>query len=126
MRLDKWLWYSWISKSRTAAGDLCKAGRVQVNSGPGKAAKEVQVGDMIEIAFSGRTGKFKILQLLSHRGPKGSHEGSYEDLSPEVALSPEKKKVEMQYKKEAQKLKYRYGDGRESKKDKRKQRELLG
>lgn len=125
MRLDKWLWHTWICKSRTAAGDLCKAGRVKVNNGSGKAAKDVKVGDKVEIAFAGRTGKFKILQLLPRRGPKGSHEGSYEDLSPETSVSSEKKKVEMQYKKEAQKLKYRYGDGRESKRDKRKKRELF-
>ena len=124
MRLDKWLWHSWVCKSRTAAGDLCKAGRVKVNSGPGKAAKEVRIGDMIEIAFAGRTGKYKVILLLNRRGPKGSHEGSYEDLSPDTAVTPEKKKVEMQYKKEAQKLKYRYGDGRESKKDKRKKRAI--
>ncbi len=124
MRLDKWLWHTWICKSRTAAGDLCKAGRVKVNNGPGKAAKEVSVGDMVEIAFSARTGRFKILQLPPRRGPKGSHEGTYEDLSPETAVSPEHKKVEQQYKKEARKLKYRYGDGKESKKDKRRRQAL--
>ena len=79
---------------------------------------------MRDIAYSGRAGQFKVLKLLNRRGPKGSHEGSYEDLSPDMAMAPEKKKVEMKYKKEAQKLKYRYGDGKESKRDKRKKREI--
>ena len=51
MRLDKFLKVSRLIKRRTVASDACSAARVLLNGKEAKAAKEVKVGDEIEIVY---------------------------------------------------------------------------
>ena len=51
MRLDKFLKVSRLIKRRTVAADACSASRVLLNGKEAKAAKEVKVGDEIEIVY---------------------------------------------------------------------------
>ena len=51
MRLDKYLKVSRLIKRRTVAADACGAARVLLNGKEAKPAKEVKVGDTIEILF---------------------------------------------------------------------------
>ena len=60
MRLDKFLKVSRLIKRRTVANEACDAGRVMVN---GKPAKNVKVGDIIEIGFGTKTVKVRVLDL---------------------------------------------------------------
>jgi len=51
MRLDKFLKVSRLIKRRTVAADACSASRVLVNGKEAKPAKDVKVGDVIEIVY---------------------------------------------------------------------------
>ena len=51
MRLDKYLKVSRLIKRRSVAQDACGAARVLLNGKEAKPAKEVKVGDEIEILF---------------------------------------------------------------------------
>ena len=51
MRLDKYLKVSRLIKRRTVAADACSASRVLLNGKEAKPAKEVKVGDEIEIVY---------------------------------------------------------------------------
>lgn len=51
MRLDKFLKVSRLIKRRTVAADACSASRVLLNGKEAKPAKEVKVGDEIEIVY---------------------------------------------------------------------------
>lgn len=51
MRLDKFLQVSRLVKRRAVAAGLCDRGRVRINGSPAKPAAEVQIGDVITIAF---------------------------------------------------------------------------
>ena len=51
MRLDKFLKVSRLIKRRSVAADACGAARVLLNGKEAKPAKEVKVGDEIEILF---------------------------------------------------------------------------
>lgn len=51
MRLDKFLKVSRLIKRRTVAADACTASRVLLNGKEAKPAKEVKVGDEIEIVY---------------------------------------------------------------------------
>lgn len=64
MRLDKFLKVSRLIKRRTVANEACDAGRVMVNEKPAKASTNVKEGDVIEIAFGGKTVKVMITSVV--------------------------------------------------------------
>ena len=61
MRLDKFLKVSRIIKRRTVANEACDAGRVKMNEKPLRASYEVKIGEIIEIGFTQKTVKIKVL-----------------------------------------------------------------
>ena len=61
MRLDKFLKVSRLIKRRTVANTVSDMGRVLVNGNPAKPAKQIKVGDIIEIEFSNKTEKVEVL-----------------------------------------------------------------
>ena len=63
MRLDKFLKVSRLIKRRTVANSVSESGRVLVNGNSAKPAKQLKVGDIIEIEYSNRTEKYEILTV---------------------------------------------------------------
>ena len=61
MRLDKYLKVSRIIKRRTVANTVSEMGRVLVNGTPAKPAKQLKVGDIIEIEYANRVEKVEVL-----------------------------------------------------------------
>ncbi|WP_121626699.1 S4 domain-containing protein [Poseidonibacter antarcticus] len=63
MRIDKFLNAVNITKRRAVAEDMLEHKVVFINDVPVKKAKEVKVGDIIEIKYLERSEKFKVLQI---------------------------------------------------------------
>ena len=63
MRLDKFLKISRLIKRRTVAADACSASRVLLNGKEAKPAKEVKVGDVIEIVYGNTTLKVRVTAI---------------------------------------------------------------
>ncbi|MGI6695346.1 MAG: RNA-binding S4 domain-containing protein [Christensenellales bacterium] len=63
MRLDKFLKVSRIIKRRTVAKEACDGGRVSLNGRVAKAGAEVKEGDMMEIRFGSRMGRYEVTRL---------------------------------------------------------------
>ena len=63
MRLDKYLKVSRLIKRRTVANEACDTQRVCVNGRQVKASYNVKIGDVIEIAFGGRTLKVEVVSI---------------------------------------------------------------
>lgn len=61
MRLDKFLKVSRLIKRRTVANSVSEMGRVFVNGNPAKPAKQLKVGDIIEIEYANKTEKIEVL-----------------------------------------------------------------
>ena len=61
MRLDKFLKVSRLIKRRTVANAVSEMGRVLVNGNQAKPAKQLKVGDIIEMEYANRVEKVKIL-----------------------------------------------------------------
>lgn len=61
MRLDKFLKVSRLIKRRTVANTVSEMGRVFVNGNPSKPAKQLKVGDIIEIEYASKTEKYEVL-----------------------------------------------------------------
>lgn len=63
MRLDKYLKVSRIIKRRTVAKEACDGGRVTINGKVAKAGAEVKEGDVMEIRFGNRLGRYEITDV---------------------------------------------------------------
>ncbi len=63
MRLDKYLKVSRLIKRRTVAKEACDGGRVTLNGKVAKAGTEVKAGDIMEIRFGNRLGRYQILDV---------------------------------------------------------------
>ena len=63
MRVDKFLNVVNIVKRRSIALDMCKSGVVYINGKVAKCAKEVKVGDIIEIHYLDKIKKYEVLQI---------------------------------------------------------------
>ncbi|MBQ7455753.1 MAG: RNA-binding S4 domain-containing protein [Clostridia bacterium] len=63
MRLDKFLKVSRIIKRRTVAKEACDGGRVTIGGKVAKAGTEVKAGDVLEIRFGARLGRYEITDV---------------------------------------------------------------
>jgi len=69
VRMDKWLWAARFFKSRALAARACGLNRIQSNGQPAKAAREVHIGDMLQVSNDGGDFQVEVLQLSEVRGP---------------------------------------------------------
>ncbi|MGI9408561.1 MAG: RNA-binding S4 domain-containing protein [Hyphomicrobiaceae bacterium] len=84
-RLDKWLWYARVAKTRTLASGLVQNGKVRVNrERTGKPGHAVRVHDVITVAVHGRIRVLRVLAPGKRRGPAVEAALLFEDLSPPV------------------------------------------
>ena len=69
VRMDKWLWAARFFKTRALAARACELGRIQANHQSAKAAREVKVGDLLQIKSEGGDFQVQVLLLSEVRGP---------------------------------------------------------
>lgn len=83
-RLDKWLWFARVVKTRTLAAKLVSDGHVRVNAQKVDApAKALSAGDVLTISLERQVRVLKVLAGGERRGPYEEARLLYEDLSPE-------------------------------------------
>lgn len=69
-RLDKWLWFARLCKSRTLAAQMVEDGKVRVNRvRVTKPSQSIRPGDVLTIAQRGIVQVVRILALGARRGP---------------------------------------------------------
>jgi ribosome-associated heat shock protein Hsp15 len=84
LRVDKWLWYARVVKTRTLAANTVKAGKVRVNHDKiSSPSRNLAPGDVLTVTLERQIKVLKILALGSGRGPASEAQQLYEDLSPE-------------------------------------------
>jgi ribosome-associated heat shock protein Hsp15 len=69
VRIDKWLWAARFFKTRSLAAKACELGRIQSNGQPAKAARDVHIGDMLQVSNPGGDFQVEVLLLSEVRGP---------------------------------------------------------
>jgi len=69
VRMDKWLWAARFFKTRAMAAKACDLGRIQSNGQPAKPAREVRVGDLLQVKNEGGDFQVEVLILSDMRGP---------------------------------------------------------
>jgi ribosome-associated heat shock protein Hsp15 len=87
-RLDKWLWFARVVKSRTLAAHLIEAGKVRVNRARAqKPSQVVHFGDVLTIGVHARVRVLKVLALGLRRGPPVEARGLYDELTVPVSVT---------------------------------------
>jgi ribosome-associated heat shock protein Hsp15 len=100
VRIDKWLWAARFFKTRALAARACGLGRVLCNKQPAKPAREVRIGDMLQITNEGGDFQVEVLLLSEVRGPASVAQTLYRetDASRELRLKvAAERKAMMQY-----------------------------
>jgi ribosome-associated heat shock protein Hsp15 len=89
VRVDKWLWAARFAKTRSAATELVLAGHVKVGGERVKPAREVVVGDTIEIRLGILRRTVVVTGLADRRGPATVAATLYEE-TPESSAERER------------------------------------
>jgi ribosome-associated heat shock protein Hsp15 len=85
-RIDKWLWYARLARTRTAAQALAVSGRVRVNSDKNQSASQgLKTGDVLTVALDSGVRVLRVILLGDRRGPASEARLLYEDLTPPAA-----------------------------------------
>jgi ribosome-associated heat shock protein Hsp15 len=79
VRIDKWLWAARFFKTRSLATDAVQGGRVHVDGARVKPAKDVLVGDRIEVTVGEATIALVVRGLSDKRGPATAAALLYEE-----------------------------------------------
>lgn len=69
VRLDKWLWAARFFKTRALAARACGLGRIQCNGQPTKPAREIHVGNMLQVTNGSGDFQVEVVLLSDVRGP---------------------------------------------------------
>jgi ribosome-associated heat shock protein Hsp15 len=89
LRLDKFLWFARIVKTRALAQKLAEEGRLRLNGRVmDRAHAAVRVGDVLSFALRGNVRVLKVEVLPARRGPPAEARTLYSEV-PEGPLTSE-------------------------------------
>jgi ribosome-associated heat shock protein Hsp15 len=85
LRLDKFLWFARLAKTRTFAQEVAEAGHMRICGRIiDRAHAAVRAGDVLSFPLHGRVRVIRIEALPERRGPAAEARNCYTDLSPPV------------------------------------------
>jgi ribosome-associated heat shock protein Hsp15 len=84
VRIDVWLWAARFFKTRPLAKRACELGRVRSNGQSAKPARDVHIGDMLQITTDAGEFEIKVLQLSELRGPAPIAQSLYSETQASV------------------------------------------
>ena len=119
-RIDKWLFFARVVKSRSLAAKLAVAGRVRINRDKASQASDlVKPGDVLTITLDRRILVYKVVDAGKRRGPAEEARTLYKDMSPPPAPKGEAPADAMPPLRDA-------GSGRPTKRERRETDKLRG
>jgi ribosome-associated heat shock protein Hsp15 len=95
MRLDRFLWWARLARTRTAAQDMAAEGRLRLDGRRiDRAHAPVRVGNILTfvtggVAGGGRVRVVRVEALPRRRGPPAEAQGCYADLQQAANVSHE-------------------------------------
>jgi ribosome-associated heat shock protein Hsp15 len=85
IRLDKFLWFARIVKTRALAQELAEKGRIRIDGRRiDRAHAPVRIGDVLSFAQAGQVRVLKIEALPARRGPPAEARALYCELTSEA------------------------------------------
>jgi ribosome-associated heat shock protein Hsp15 len=88
LRLDRYLFFIRLVKSRTLAQGLIEAGHVRLDgTRVAKTAEEVRIGSVIALPLRGQVRVLRVTSLPTRRGPASEARLAYEEIDEESAAT---------------------------------------
>ena len=88
MRLDRYLFFIRLAKSRTLAQGLIEAGKIRIDGKRvAKPSEEVRVGQVIAFPLYGKVRIIRVTALPSRRGPPPEARRHYEEIDEAIAAT---------------------------------------
>lgn len=78
-RVDRWLWFARFFRSRSLAAQAVAGGRVHVNGERAKPARDLAIGDRLDITRGVDVWTVLVRGLPSRRGPAAVAHACYEE-----------------------------------------------
>lgn len=89
LRLDKWLWFARLARTRSLAARLCAEGCVSIGGRDGvKPHHAVRVGDIVVVELPQQRRRLIVCALGERRGPPAEARLLYDEPSPPVRREP--------------------------------------
>lgn len=85
LRVDKWLWCARFFKSRSLAAEAVAGGKVHVNGQRVKPARDVRIGDLLDITVGHEVHTVEVLGIPARRGPAPEARLCYEESAASIA-----------------------------------------
>ena len=83
LRLDKFLWYARLARTRSVAQQVAAAGHLRIDGRVvDRAHAAVRIGNVLSFPLHGRVRVIRIEALPGRRGPAEEARALYADLSP--------------------------------------------
>jgi ribosome-associated heat shock protein Hsp15 len=84
VRIDKWLWAARFFKTRSLATEAVAGGKVHVNDARVKPARELRLGDTVDITIGGLRRTVVVQGLAEKRGPAATAQALYAETPESV------------------------------------------
>jgi ribosome-associated heat shock protein Hsp15 len=83
VRIDRFLFFIRLAKSRTLAQAMIDEGYIRIDGKRvEKPSEEVRVGSMIALPLHGRVRVLRVLGIPERRGPASEARACYEEIAP--------------------------------------------
>jgi ribosome-associated heat shock protein Hsp15 len=112
-RFDKYAWSVRLAKTRSQSSEAISKGKIRLNNQHVKPARDVKLGDTIQVIRHTATFSYKVIQLLGKRvGAK---------LVPDYLIdtTPDEEREKLKVYQSAQNVYREHGTGKPTKKDRR-------
>ena len=93
MRIDRWLWAARFFKTRAAATEAVLGGHVHLGGLRVKPAKDVRIGDTVELVRDGLRWMVVVRGVAEKRGPASVAQALYDE-TPESRSAREQQALE--------------------------------
>ena len=114
LRIDKWLWAARFFKTRSLAATAVEKGQVRIGGATVKPARDVRVGDLVEIEIERVVWRVEVLGLCDVRGPASVAQTLYAETADSKAKRQQELERRKTYREPAEAL-----QGRPTKRDRR-------
>lgn len=86
-RIDQWLFFTRLCKSRSLAGRMVETGKIRINKEKvNKPAQLVHEGDVITAIINRRLWVVEVVALGTRRGPASEAQSLYIDKTPQTPV----------------------------------------
>jgi ribosome-associated heat shock protein Hsp15 len=114
VRIDKWLWAARFFKTRSMANDAVECGKVRLNGNRIKPARNVKVGDILDIDNGATEWEVEVHGLTDKRGSASVAQTLYAETAQSIAQRQKKTEQRQFFREPSAALK-----GRPTKRDRR-------